>query len=231
MKTSTYSHRILLLLALGALGAGSAQADSYFLKFIDSKGVQIKGGSTDAHHKDFSEAGSWSLDLTVAAPVGGGKPQHGPFEWSQSVDSAFVPLFLSMVQGKGLQSAELDVARNSVAGNNQDYFKLVFEPAYLSELKTSATAGSSPLLNGGLSFSTLSLAYRQQDVRGTWSNWVTGSFNFMTGQSTPVFSGDPLVLEGLALAMPAAVPEPASTGLLLLGLASLGCWRQRRGAA
>lgn len=235
MKTSTSPRRLLhfLLLALAGLAAGQAQADSYFIKFVDSTGAQIKGSSTDVNHKDFSIASAWSLDLTAAAPSSGGgtgKPQHGPFEWSQTVDGSFVPLFLSMVQGKGLQSTELDVARSSNAGSNQDYFKLLFEPAYLTELKTSASAGSSPLLNGGLSFSKLSLSYRQQDSKGAWGAWVNGSFNFMTGQSTPVFSGDPLVLEGLALAMPAAaVPEPSSAGLLLLGLGLGGLtWRQRR---
>ena len=60
------------------------------------------------------------------------------------------------------------------------------------------------------------------------ANWVEASFSQATQMAGATFSGDPLAMQGLSLAMASNVPEPASWALMLGGLALTGVALRRR---
>lgn len=221
-------------LALGLLAAGLAQAaNDYFLQ-IDG----IKGESTDKDHKDWIDIESFSWGLTlVTSGAGGntvGKATFSDLAWIQHVDVSTPKWFVQVATGKHIPAVTLDVAKVT-AGRSDVFFEMIFTNTIGTGLTVSG--GADLMANASMnSGETVTLRYRPQDAKGGFGSWVEGSFNIKAGSTSALFSGDESVLLGLFssggnIAFDAgavtAVPEPASAGLLLAGLAWLAVRRRR----
>lgn len=227
------------LLTLSLASAGLAQAaNDYFLQ-IDG----IKGESTDREHNDWIDIESFSWGLTHTASSGGGggsstgKVSFSDLAWTQLVDVSTPKFFLNVANGKHIRKVTLDVAAPGGKGVPVTFFQMVFTDTVGSALKIN---GSGNLLADAAmtSGSTVLLRYRAQDGKGNLGDWVEGSFDIKANSTKALFSGDETVLMGLFSAggninfdssAVTPVPEPATAGLLLGGLALLAFRRQRAG--
>ncbi|MBY0234242.1 MAG: type VI secretion system tube protein Hcp, partial [Burkholderiaceae bacterium] len=100
----------LLVICASALATPSLAGNNAYIQFD-----QIKGASTQKGHESWSELVNWSWSLTADTSwtKGGGasvgKPQPGPFLWTQANDGVFNSLFVNMATGKAVNKIKLDV--------------------------------------------------------------------------------------------------------------------------
>lgn len=190
------------------------------------------GESTDKDHAKEIELLSWSWGATNLGKDG---VLLAPFTWTQQLDSAFVPLFLGLVNDTEFDPVKLAVRR---VGDriSSDFFEMTFSDAHVLSLSTSGT-DESVIVTGSMSYSAIAMSYCPQDARGGLGPCVKGSFK-PTSTGAMSFSGDAQVLRGLAEAggkvnfAITAVPEPSAVAAALGGLTWLGgvAWRRREAA-
>lgn len=189
------------------------------------------GESTDKAHAKEIEVLSWSWGATN---LGTGGVLLAPFTWTQTLDSAFVPLFLGLVNDTEFDPVRLAV-RRAVEGS-ADFFTMTLSDAHVVSL-TSAGTGDSVTVNGSMSYSGIEMKYCPTNPKGGVGMCTTGSFK-PTATGAMSFSGDAQVLRGLAEAgglvnfEVTTVPEPSAAAASLTGLALLGglAWRRRASA-
>ena len=214
-----------ILAAAAALwvAAPAWAATDYYLH-IDT----IEGESTSIDHRNWIEVASWAWGLGSD----GGKAVFDPFSWQQGLDKSVVPLFLGVATGKHFKDATLDVVKPGA--DPKSFFQMVFGDVLLTSLKLNGGATQSAA--GALTYDRVTLRYRPQDDKGAFGAWVEGGFDLKAGKI--LFSGNPLVIEGLMLAGGAValdigavgtVPEPADWALLSAGLLVVaGAGRRRK---
>lgn len=183
------------------------------------------GESTDKAHAKEIEVLSW----TWGATNGQGKDGAllAPFTWTQTLDSAFVPLFMGLINDTSFDPVQLTVRKTSAgAGVSADFFKMTFSDAHVLTLN-SVGDGEGIIVSGSLSYSAIALSYCPLDAKGSVGPCKTGSFT-PTATGAMFFSGDAQVLRGLAeagglvnLAI-TTVPEPSAVAASLAGLALVG---------
>lgn len=189
------------------------------------------GESTDKDHKGEIEILSWSWGATNQGKDGA---LLAPFTWTQSLDSAFVPLFLGLVNDTEFDPVQLAVRRVGEKASS-DFFKMTFSDAHVLTLSSSGD-GDSILVTGSMSYSGIAMSYCPQDAKGGLGKCLNGSFT-PTATGAMAFSGDAQVLRGLAEAgglvnfAVTTVPEPSAVAAVLAGLAMVGARARRRRAA
>ena len=187
------------------------------------------GESTDKDHKGEIEILSWSWGATNQGREG---VLLAPFTWTQSLDSAFVPLFLGLVNDTEFDPVQLAV-RHVGEKASTDFFKMTFSDAHVLSLSSSGN-GDSVIVSGAMSYSAIAMSYCPQDAKGGLGKCLNGSFT-PTATGAMAFSGDAQVLRGLAEAgglvnfAITPVPEPSAVAAALSGLGLLGglAWRRR----
>lgn len=221
---SKLSTRIAALALTIPLSLPASAALDTFLKVPGAPGE-----STDAAHKGEIEVLSWSWGATNQGREG---VLLAPFTWTQALDSAFVPLFLGLVNDTEFDPVQLAVSRAGGKASS-DFFTMTFSDAHLLTL-SSAGGGDSVIVTGSMSYSAIAMSYCPQDPKGGSGPCKTGSFT-PTASGAMAFSGDAQVLRGLAEAgglvnfSVTTVPEPSAVAASLAGLALLGGlgWRRR----
>ena len=189
------------------------------------------GESTDKAHAKEIEVLSWSWGATNQGRDG---VLLAPFTWTQVLDSAFVPLFLGLVNDTEFDPVQLAV-RHVGEKASTDFFKMTFSDAHVLTLSSSGN-GDSVIVTGSMSYSGIAMSYCPQDIKGGSGPCKTGSFT-PTATGAMSFSGDAQVLRGLAEAgglvnfAVTTVPEPSAVSAALAGLAMVGGWARRRRAA
>lgn len=217
----------------------TARAVAYtFIQFTDSSGTALKGGSVDKNHPGWSEVDHWSWQVTAettylkGSGAAVGKPQPGPFSWTQSVDAVYPRLFTQLVKGTSSKTVTLDVVTGLGGKAPESFFSMVFSDVFYTKLAVAGSAAGQLGLNGEFVFKQMSMSYKPVDpASGKLGQAVTASWNVATntaGQSFYEFSGDPMALVGLSEAMALSVPEPQTWLLMLGGLAGMGGLSLRR---
>lgn len=214
----------LAILALAApLSLPASAALDTFLKVPGAP-----GDSTDKAHAKQIEVESWGWG---AKNLGKDGVLLSPFTWTQSLDSAFVPLFLGLVNDTEFDPVQLFV-RNSGAMASADFFTMTFSDAHVLSLST-AGSGDSVIVSGAMSYSGIEMRYCPIDAKGMVGTCKTGAFN-PTATGAMSFTGDAQVLRGLAEAGGMAnfsittVPEPSAVAAALAGLGLVGVLGGRR---
>ncbi|MEL4180755.1 Hcp family type VI secretion system effector [Roseateles sp. PN1] len=227
----------LLVICASTLATPSLAATKAFIQFD-----QIKGSSTDKDHTSWSDVvnWSWSLSADTSWTKGGGaavgKPQPGPFFWTQANDGVFNSLFVNMATGKAVNKIKLDVSKNTGAANPEVFFTMEFTGAFFTKLDMKGSAEGNVDFAGQFVFKTIKIGYRPQDSSGRLGAAKFATWDIPAGVASGSgyeFSGDATALMGLAEAMPpaAVVPEPSSYLLMLGGLAGVLALARRRSLA
>jgi type VI secretion system secreted protein Hcp len=210
---------------LGTPLAASAASD-YFLTFDG-----VAGGSLDAKHAGAIDINSFSWDISVLLPSGGGaggtgKPLLGDFRWVQNLDISTPTLFTDAVGGKHIKSAVLDLVKPGEKPFS--YFTMTFDDVLLSSLNLSGDSGNVPTVQGSFTYSKLTMTVTPQQPGGKAGTPVTGGWDLKAGKA---FSGSPLVLAQLAnldAPISAPVPEPGTWAMLLVGIGLVGARLRHR---
>jgi len=201
----------------------------YFLK-IDS----IQGDSGDSKHKNEIDVLSWSWGVSNAgSSTGGGgggasRPLFAPFTWEQGLDQSFVPLFLGVANGTHFKDALLTVRRPGK--DQQEFFKMSFRDVQIVSLKSQAFDDAIQV-DAALTYDVIQMVYRPLKSDGSLGTEIKGEWTIKQNKAS--FSGDPMVMMGLAEAGGALnfvnqVPEPATWASLAAGLVVVGALARRR---
>lgn len=228
---------LLASAALSLLPLSAQAVANTFIQFTDAGGAVLKGPSVSKEHPGWSEVNSWSWLVSAESSfVKGsgaavGKPQPGPFSWSQTLDQTYPKLFTQLVKGQSSKTVTLDVAKSFSDRAPESFFSMVFGDVFYTRLAVGGGSDALINLNGEFVFRQVSMSYRPADATGRLGPAVTASWNVSTnvaGQSFYEFSGDPMALVGLSEALTLAVPEPQTWLLMLGGLSGLGFMGTRR---
>lgn len=200
----------------------------YFLK-IDS----IPGESSDSKHKSEIDVLSWSWGVSNAGSGAGGgasvgRPLFAPFTWEQGLDKSFVPLFLGVANGTHFNEAVLTVRRPGK--DLQEFFKMTLSEVQITSLSSKAFADTIQV-DAAMSYEVIQMIYRPQVANGSLGAEIKGQWSIKQNKAS--FSGDPMVMMGLAeaggaLAFVNQVPEPATWASLAAGLVVVGVAARRR---
>lgn len=220
---SKLSARLAALAVLVSLSLPAAAAVETFLKIPGAPGESV-----DKDHAREIEVLSWSWGATNLGKDG---VVLAPFTWTQNLDSAFVPLFLGLVNDTEFDPVELSVRRVSDRVS-ADFFEMTLSDAHVLNLSSSGS-GDGVIVNGALSYSGIAMSYCPLDSKGGLGACVKGSFK-PTKTGAMSFTGDPLVLRGLAEAggvtnfAISPVPEPSAPLAALAGALVIGGLLGRR---
>lgn len=226
-----FTPRLFTSLAVLALTTAlSLPASAALDTFLKVPGAP--GESTDKAHAKEIEVLTWSWGATNQGDSRDGAVL-APFTWTQSLDNAFVPLFLGLINDTSFNPVKLSV-RQTGEKATVDFFTMTFANAHVLSL-TSVGNGDDITVSGSMSYSGIELSYCPQDPKGGVGTCKTGSFT-PTGTGAMSFSGDSQVLRGLAEAGGlvnleiTTVPEPSAVAATLAGLLMVGGWMRRRRA-
>lgn len=186
----------------------------------------IKGESTSKLAPGAIALQSWSWGLSlVSTDRGVGKVSLQDFHWMQSVDST-APQLLSWFGSTNLErDVTLTATRVDGKGVMYSFFDIAFADSAPSSFLLGGTAGAGAeglMVQASVQVISATMRYRTSPTAA----WVTGHFSVVGSQLA--FSGDPLVLQGYAMAAAGVVPEPSTWALMLGGLALTGCAALRR---
>jgi type VI secretion system secreted protein Hcp len=229
MNIESKPQRFLLPVFAGmSLLAASAQASAndYFLKFDG-----IDGSSVQRGHEKAIEFDSFIWGISMSAPqIGGGgggsKPVFSDFSWTQQLDASVGGLMSAMWDGKTIKTAVVDFT-SLIGQQQQTYFRMSFENAFLTEIVTSGSNHSLVGLAGSFAYDKVTLDYWSQDKTGKLVKLPSVSYDLRTGEGS-VSAVAALFAQGLAGPQVAVVPEPESYAMFLAGLGILAAVARRR---
>lgn len=215
--------RIAALALISSLSLPASAALDTFLKVPGAPGESV-----DKDHAREIQVLSWNWGATNLGKDG---VLLAPFNWSQNLDSAFVPLFLGLVNDTEFDPVELSVRRVSDRAS-ADFFEMTLSDAHVLSL-SSAGSGDGVIVTGSMGYSAIAMSYCPQDSKGGLGACLKGSFR-PTPTGAMSFTGDPLVLRGLAEAggvtnfAISPVPEPSAPLAALAGALVTGGLLRRR---
>lgn len=217
------------VLALCLLGsAASAWADQAFMRMTGGK-PDVSGESRVKGYENWIEldAVAWAVTAqsswTKGAGASVGKPQPGHLVWTQAFDASVPAMYPYLLTGVDIPTVTVELVKDGAAGP-ATFAQLVMTGALFTELSfDDATA------QGAIVFKTLTESVWPLEPDGTRGTRTSVTWDIVAGTSTA--SGDlaPFVAGyGPGNLGPAPVPEPATWGLLLGGLAVMAGAMRRR---
>ena len=165
-KYRRYTMGAVVFVVMCLLPAGLFASDPMFL-FLEIDGTIIEG---DSHIVSLERENSivvYSFGYEVVAPmeVGGatGRRQHGPFKIVKAVDKSSPLLYKALCEYQNVNSAELRFYRPSPSGSGAEehYYTIRLESAYITSIRTAASADSD-------SFDREIVAFVFQDIIWTY---------------------------------------------------------------
>ncbi|MFG6431055.1 type VI secretion system tube protein Hcp [Roseateles sp. LYH14W] len=189
----------------------------------------IKGESKSTVKASAIDLQSWSWGLSLTSSIGGvGKVSLQDFHWTQYVDST-APQLLGWFGSNNLdRDVTLTATRTDAKAGDFSFFEIAFGDSSPSSFLLGGSAGAGTeglMVQASVLVTSATMSYRTSPTAA----WTTGRFS--VADDRLLFSGDPIVLQGYALAVAGVVPEPSTWALMLGGLALTGCaaLRRRRG--
>ena len=213
----------LLATLVGATLLSSVPAHAASDLYLNITG--IKGESTVKGYEGAIPllAWSWGLSSTGLPGGGAGKINLQDLNWTQYLDSSFIYLYGALTDNTALSTATLKAVSAGTGGYN--FFQAIFSDNLLSSMATGGSGGEDRFTaNVSMAMNAVTLRYRPTPT----ADWVEASFSKTAGGTGAVFSGNPLAMQGLSLALASPVPEPASWALMLGGLVLAGAALRRR---
>jgi type VI secretion system secreted protein Hcp len=224
--------KVLGLLAFVAIAIGidTARADLFLL--VDG----IPGESVQEQHEDWIDVENYKINFNLTAGGGGGgagRSRLTQFDVAAFVSKASPELLLALLSGRHIRDMELDITR-IIDGQQKSYANWLFSDVTVMNFNQTNGGGLSERSLDIYSFDFRELEYKYTEFApdGSVSGSTTITWNFATGSEAAVttvgtVNNFELVTGSLA------VPEPASVGLGLLGMASIALVgvRRRRAAA
>ncbi len=218
------SLRSLLAIAIVAIAATSARADLFLL--VDG----IPGESTQVQHRDWIDVENYKINFTATAGPGGGRARLTQFDVAAFVSKASPELLLALLSGQRIRDMELDVTRNT-AGMQQSYANWLFQDVTVTNFNQSNNGAPNErsLDIYSFDFRELEYTYTEYAPDGSASGTTTVAWDFQTNsQPTVLTTGIVNNFEFVTGSL--AVPEPATVGLGVMGLASVLLFGLRRRA-
>jgi type VI secretion system secreted protein Hcp len=217
---------VSILLVIGfclVASAAYANVTDLFIKFDD-----IKGGSTESNHKDWSDILSVKWGVSAKAPPPGGgttSPTFKDLTWTQVEDKSSVPLFGKM--GSFIDKAYVDFASPGGGSGDRVYFQMEFGGVYLTELDVIGETSALTTVSGAFAYDFIRLTYTPYDENGTPQAPLIAEYDLAANEGS---LGALVSLYALGLSGPMtvpAVPVPASLWLFGSGLVGLTGLRGR----
>ncbi len=209
------SVRSLLAVAIVALSFETARADLYLL--VDG----IPGESTQVDHKDWIDVENYKINFTATSGPGGGRARLTQFDVSAFVSKASPELLLALLSGQFIRDMELDVTRNT-AGMQQSYANWLFQDVTVTNFNQSNNGAPNERSLDIYSFNFRELEYKYTEYApdGSISGTTTVAWDFQTNSQPTVLTTG--IVNNFEFATGSlAVPEPATMGIGLVGLASV----------
>ena len=208
---------VCLVVALGVTPS-AASATSIFIQFSG-----IKGEATEKNHKDWSEVDSVDWSITARRPVGGGgapRVQLSDLSWTQPTDKSIPLLFDDMTRGRLIPEVKLDFIAAPPGGQQPvTYLQLDFRDVYLSSLHLGSSGNARLELDGAFSYGRIMMTYTQYDQLGRARGTTSAAYDLKTGVGSLSALANVYALGSAGPDF--AVPEPATSALVLAGLALL----------
>jgi type VI secretion system secreted protein Hcp len=218
------SLRNLFAVAILAIGVSTARADLFLL--VDG----IPGESTQAQHKDWIDVENYKINFAGATASGGGgagRSRLTQFDVAAFVSKASPRLLLSALSGQTIPDMELDITRN-ILGQQESYANWLFTDVTVTNFNQSNNGGPSERSLDIYSFDFQKLEYEYTEFKpdGSQSGVTKVTWNFQTNSQSVATTGIVNNFEFVTGSL--AVPEPATIGLGLTGLASIALIGVRR---
>lgn len=214
----------ILATLVGATLLAAVPAQAAIDMYLNIAG--IKGESTVKGYEGAIPVLAWSWGVSNSGhPLfGAGKTNVQDLSWTQYLDSSFPQLFSKLTTGTDPGTATLYAVKPGAGGYN--YFQAIFDGNLITSISTGGSGGEDRFtLNATMAMTSIKLRYLPDPTKPT--QWVEAFFD-QSKSAGATFSGDPLALRGLSLAMVSEVPEPASWALMLGGLLLTGVALRRR---
>lgn len=231
MNNESKPQRFLLPMLAGlsllAASVPASAANDYFLKFDGIDGSSVVRGHEKAIEFD---SFNWGISMTPpSVGAGGGKPVFSDFSWTQDLDSSVGGLTSALWDGKTIKTAVVDFT-TLIGEQQQTYFRMSFDNAFLTGIDLSGSNGSLVGLAGSFAYDKVTLDYWTQDKSGKLIKSPSVSYNLKTGEGS-VSAVAAAFAQGLAGPQVAVVPEPESYAMFLAGLGILAAVARRRQAS
>ena len=177
MKNTTRYLLATIAASLGLTIAGTCSAATvdWFLK-LD----KIQGESTDARHKGEIDVLAWSWGVAQAASSGNGANRAGKacisdLAFTKLIDKATPQLIGNAATGLRIANAVL-IGRK--AGRDQvEFLKIELTNVLVSSFQSGASTSAVPTESISLSFTSMTVEYREQKEDGSLGNAVTATIS------------------------------------------------------
>jgi type VI secretion system Hcp family effector len=219
--------KVLSLLAFVAIAIGidTARADLFLL--VDG----IPGESVQEQHEDWIDVENYKINFNLTTGGGGGgagRSRLTQFDVAAFVSKASPELLLALLSGRHIRDMELDITRN-IDGQQKSYANWLFSD--VTVMNFNQTNGGNPSERSldiySFDFRELEYTYTEFAADGSESGQTTITWNFATGSEATVSTiGTVNNFEFATGSL--AVPEPATVGLGLMGMASIALIGLRR---
>ncbi len=141
--------------------------------YLEIKGPDIKGESTDETHKDLIEVLSWSHGFSQPTPpvrstAGGGtveKANHSDLSFTKYLDLSSTELLKHCWRGDHFEEMTLTCYRDSGTAGPVEYLSVKLEEVIISNISVSGGAGDVPIENLSLSYGKVTYNYDPQDKK------------------------------------------------------------------